>query len=179
MMNLAHMIKLDHHMTHYKTFVILLLIVVSTCIGCSTVKKEGVDAYFEIITSNYINPDHENESRPLSISFFYLTDTEKFLQADYFDLYQSDIDPLADSLILQSDVLVLPNTHKLYSEEVPEDVRAIGVIYQFRKLDESQWRAVVDTPETCYLGFYCRSILHSSKIFMSIDELNTKIRLVD
>ncbi|CCK76781.1 conserved hypothetical protein [Oleispira antarctica RB-8] len=166
-------------MKHCITLTSLLLILISTCIGCSTIKKEGVDAQFEIITSDYINPDHKKESRPLNISLFYLTDTEAFLKADYFDLFQSDIDPLAGSLVQQSNVLVLPNSRKLYSEEVPEKVRAIGVIYQFRQLDKSQWRTVVDTPETCFLGLYCRSILHSSKVFISIDELNTKIKLVD
>jgi type VI secretion system protein VasD len=166
-------------MKHYKILTTLLLVLVSICTGCSTVKKEGVDVHFEIITSNYINPDHEEESRPLNISLFYLTDTETFLQADYFDLFQSDLDPLAGSLIQQSNVLVVPNSRKLYSEEVPENVRAIGVIYQFRKLEQSQWRTVVETPETCFLGFNCESILHDSKIFISVDELNTKIKLVD
>ncbi|MBL4797350.1 MAG: type VI secretion system lipoprotein TssJ [Oleispira sp.] len=166
-------------MKHYKILTTLLLVLVSICTGCSTIKKEGVDAHFEIITSDYINPDHEKESRPLNISLFYLTDTEAFLQADYFDLFQSDLDPLAGSLIQQSNVLVVPNSRKLYSEEIPENVRAIGVIYQFRKLDKSQWRTVVETPETCFLGFNCESILHDSKIFISVDELNTKIKLVD
>ena len=166
-------------MKHYKTLAGLVLILIATCTGCSTVKKEGVDVHFEIITSDYINPDHKEESRPLNISLFYLKDTETFFQADYFDLFQSDIDPLAGSLIQQSNVLVLPNSRKLYSEEIPENVRAIGIIYQFRKLDKSQWRAVVDTPETCFLGLNCKSILHSSKIFISIDELNTKTKLVD
>ncbi|MGK0249183.1 MAG: type VI secretion system protein VasD [Oleispira sp.] len=166
-------------MKYYKNLILLLLVLVSSCIGCTTIKKEGVDAHFEIITSDYINPDHQKESRPLNISLFYLTDTEKFLQADYFDLFQSEIDSLAGSLIQQSNVLVLPNNRKLYSEEIPENVRAIGVIYQFRKLDKSQWRSVIDTPETCFLGFNCKSILHGSKVFISIDELNTKITLVD
>jgi type VI secretion system protein VasD len=166
-------------MKHYKTLTTFLLIIVSTCIGCTTVKKEGVDAHFEIITSDFINPDDKKESRPLNISLFYLTDTETFLKADYFDLFQSDMNPLAGSLVQKSNVLVVPNSRKLYSEEVPENVRAIGVIYQFRKLDKSQWRAVIDTPETCFLGFNCESILHDSKIFISVDELNTKIKLVD
>ncbi|PHR90059.1 MAG: type VI secretion system lipoprotein TssJ [Blastopirellula sp.] len=166
-------------MKHYKILTTLLLVLVSICTGCSTIKKEGVDAHFEIITSDYINPDHEKESRPLNISLFYLTDTEAFLQADYFDLFQSDLDPLAGSLIQQSNVLVVPNSRKLYSEEIPENVRAIGVIYQFRQLEKSQWRTVVETPETCFLGFNCESILHGSSIFISVDELNTKIKLVD
>jgi type VI secretion system protein VasD len=166
-------------MKHYKKLTLSLLILVSTCIGCSTIKKDGVDAHFEIITSDYINPDHQQESRPLNISLFYLTDTETFLKADYFDLFQSDENPLAGSLTHKSNVLVLPNSRKLYSEEIPENVRAIGVIYQFRKLEKSQWRSVIDTPETCFLGFNCKSILHSSKVFISIDDLNTKIKLVD
>ena len=166
-------------MNNFATLASILLMIISTCVGCTTIKKEGVDARFEIITSDYINPDHKKESRPLNISLFYLTDTETFLQADYFDLFQADIDPLAGSLMQQSNVLVLPNSHKSYSEEVPENVRAIGVIYQFRNLEKSQWRAVVETPETCFLGFYCWSILHNSKIFISIDELNTKTKLVD
>lgn len=166
-------------MKQYIALISLLLVFISTTTGCTTIKKEGVDAHFEIITSNYINPDDDEESRPLNISLFYLKDTESFLKADYFDLFQSDSNPIAGSLIQQSNVLVVPNSRKLYSEEVPENVRAIGVIYQFRKLDKSQWRAVVDTPETCFLGFYCSSILHNSEIFISIDELNTKIKLVD
>jgi len=163
----------------YKTLTSLMLIALSTCIGCTTVKKEGVDANFEIITSDFINPDDKTESRPLNISLFYLTDTEKFLQADYFDLFQSDINPLAETLIHQSNVVVIPNSSKKYVEEVPKDVRAVGIIYQFRQLDKSQWRAVVDTPETCFLGFNCKSVLNSSKIFISVDELNTKTKLVD
>lgn len=163
----------------YKTIVTLMFIALSTCIGCSTVKKEGVDANFEIITSDFINPDDKKESRPLNISLFYLTDTENFLQADYFDLFQSDKNPLAETLIHQSNVLVVPNSRKEHVEEIPKDVRAVGVIYQFRQLDKSQWRAVIDTPETCFLGFNCKSVLNSSRIFISIDELNTKIKLVD
>ena len=75
--------------------------------------------------------------------------------------------------------MVIPNSSKKYVEEVPKDVRAVGIIYQFRQLDKSQWRAVVDTPETCFLGFNCKSVLNSSKIFISVDELNTKTKLVD
>jgi type VI secretion system protein VasD len=166
-------------MKKYNVSTAVLLILVSLCTGCSTVKKEGIDAQFEIITSDYINPDKAQESRPLNIAIFYLTDTEEFLAADYFDLFQSDINPLATSLVQKSNVLVLPNSHKSYKEEIPKDVRAIGVIYQFRELEKSHWRAVVDTPETCFLGFNCKSILHSSQIFISVDELNTKIKLVD
>ena len=55
----------------HKTIATLMLIALSTCIGCSTVKKEGVDANFEIITSDFINPDHNKESRPLNISLFF------------------------------------------------------------------------------------------------------------
>lgn len=156
-----------------------LLILLSSCIGCSTIKKEGVDANFEIITSDFINPDDQTESRPLNISFFYLKDTEEFLNADYFDLFQADSTPLTSSLIQQSNILVLPNSRKLYSEEVPKDVRAIGIVYQFRKLGQAQWQAIIHTPETCFFGFNCGSILRNSKIFISIDELNTKTKLVD
>ena len=94
-------------------------------------------------------------------------------------MFHTEDDPLAGSLLQKSNVLVLPNARKLYHEEVPENVRAIGVIYQFRKLEESQWRAVIETPEKCFFGYICRSILHSSNLFISIDELNTKIKLVD
>lgn len=166
-------------MTQYKASTAFIFILTFLLIGCSTVKKEGVDAQFEIITSDYINPDKALESRPLNIAIFYLTDTEEFLAADYFDLFQSDINPLATSLVQKSNILVLPNNHKSYKEEIPKDVRSIGVIYQFRELEQSQWRAVIDTPETCFLGFNCKSILHSSQIYISVDELNTKIKLVD
>jgi type VI secretion system protein VasD len=166
-------------MKQYQTFTTLLLLILSSCIGCTTVKKQGVDAHFEIITSDYINPDNQAESRPLNISLYYLTDTEAFLKADYFDLFQTEIDPLAGSLLQKSNILALPNERKLYTEEVPENVRAIGVIYQFRNLADSQWRAVIDTPETCFIGYNCKSILHHSKVFISIDELNAKIKLVD
>lgn len=166
-------------MNRYSITTVMLIILTSLCASCSTVKKEGIDAQFEIITSDYINPDSAKESRPLNIAIYYLTDTEEFLAADYFDLFQSDNNPLATSLVQKSSVLVLPNSHKSYKEEIPKNVRAIGVIYQFRELEQSHWRAVVDTPKTCFLGFNCKSILHSSHIFISVDELNTKIKLVD
>jgi len=163
----------------YSKFLMIAFTLLFSCVGCSTLKKDGVDAHFEIITSNFINPDHNNESRPLNVTLYYLSETEEFLKADYFDLFHTEDDPLAGSLLQKSNVLVLPNARKLYHEEVPENVRAIGVIYQFRKLEESQWRAVIETPEKCFFGYICRSILHSSNLFISIDELNTKIKLVD
>lgn len=165
--------------TYYLKLMSVALVLLLSCAGCSTLKKDGVDAHFEIITSDFINPDHNNESRPLNITLYYLSDTEQFLKADYFDLFHTEVDPLAGSLLQKSNILVLPNNRKLYHEEVPENVRAIGVIYQFRKLEESQWRAVIETPEKCYFGYICRSILHSSNLFISVDELNTKIKLVD
>ena len=157
-------------------FAILIMMLTS---GCSIIKKQGVDAHFEIITSDYINPDDNNESRPLNITLFYLTDSSKFFLADYFDLFQAEENPLAETLIHKSNILVLPNSHKKYTEEVPENVRAIGIIYQFRKLEKSQWLALVPTPETCFFGFNCKSILHDSNIFISVDELDTKTKLVD
>jgi type VI secretion system protein VasD len=180
MMNSILTINLDYRkMNRYRALTTLLILIVSSCIGCTTIKKQGVDANFEIITSDYINPDNNKESRPLNISLYYLADSEEFLKADYFDLFQTEADPLSGSLLQKSNILVLPNKHQVHSEEVPENVRAIGVIFQFRNLNKSQWRAVIDTPETCLLGYNCKSILHNSKIFISIDELNTKIKLVD
>lgn len=157
-------------------FTIVVMILTS---GCSIIKKQGVDAHFEIITSDYINPDDNNESRPLNITLFYLTDSSNFLTVDYFDLFQSEEDPLAGNIFHKSNILVLPNSHKKYMEEIPEGVRAIGIAYQFRKLEKSQWQALIPTPETCFFGFNCKSILHNSKIFISVDEINTKTKLVD
>jgi type VI secretion system protein VasD len=147
--------------------------------GCTIVKKPGVDARFDIITSDYINPDDYGESRPLNITLFYLTDSSEFLKADYYDLFQAEKNPLAGTLISKSNVLVLPNDHKIHTEEVSKQVGAIGVAYQFRQLEESQWLALIPTPETCFFGINCKSILHNSKIFISIDELDTKTKLVD
>jgi len=159
--------------------ILLAVAILGLSSGCSIIKKQGVDAHIEIISSDFINPDHNNESRPLNITLFYLTDSGKFLLSEYFDLFKSEGNPLENTLIHKSNILLLPNNHQFHTEEIPEDIRAIGVVYQFRQLEKSQWLALVPTPKTCFFGLNCKSILHNSKIFISVDELDTKIKLVD
>ena len=166
------------HNSHSKSFTLIVIILLCFS-GCSIIKKQGVDAHIEIITSDFINPDDQNESRPLNIALFYLTDASEFIAADYYDLFESENAALPGTLIHESNILVLPNSHTKYTEEVPENVRAIGLVYQFRQLEKAQWLALVPTPETCFFGLNCKSILHNSKIFISVDELDTKTKLVD
>jgi type VI secretion system protein VasD len=164
-------------LTHTIYFVSTLFIISSS--GCSIIKNQGVDAHIDIITSDYINPDHNNESRPLNITLFYLTDESDFLHTEYYDLFQTEQTPLAATLIHKTNILVLPSQHKTYREAIPENVRAIGIVYQFRQLEQSKWLALVPTPESCFFGLNCRSILHNSNIFISIDELDTKTKVID
>ena len=123
----------------------LLMILLAACAGGppKEVVLEG-----DLIAAADINPNREGRPSPVTVVIFLLKSPDAFMSLDFFNLYNADSGALAGDQISRIDIQAQPGqVLPLLSEFDPETTH-IGILAAFRDIDNADWRAVVELPET-------------------------------
>lgn len=125
--------------TLYKTLLILSTALVFN--GCT---NSPTNLDLVITSSSHLNPDIKNVSSPLMLTFYELESAENFLKYDYWTLMEDAGVNLNRDLISQSKQILVPLQKQTYKITFDKDAKFLGVVGQFRNIDNnSSWKYVI------------------------------------
>lgn len=158
-------------------YVLTLIGTLSFLSACSSNKTQDLEIEGYVNSGSTINPDINDEARPINLTLYYLADPEAFDTAGFFDLFSNAEKILGDNLLKVTKLQAQPGQKQTLDLEAPQDTKAVGVVAAFRDVDESQWGAYMLTPDKCFIR--CKPGLKGESIVIDIKRLSVNIDFSD
>ena len=92
------------------------------------------------------NPDGAGRPSPVVVRVYELSTSNSFETGDFFQLFEQPEATLGADLRGTADIVVPPGGRQSLSREVSDDTRYIGVLANFRDIDQARWRDGVIIP---------------------------------
>lgn len=123
----------------------LLLLVLLTAACGSTKPPPPTRITTTLSASEQINPNALSQPSPVVVRVYELKNLDQFTAADFFTLYDSDQQALAQSLVARRELSVKPGeTVKIEGNASgSEATKFVGVFAAYREGQASTWRASV------------------------------------
>ena len=125
--------------------------------GCAStaagVTKGILDKVFEpgpttiaanLVAAADLNPDFRGRPSPLVTRFYELKSLSVFNSRDFFTLFEQDVALLGDELLVRDEYRFQPGEEKQVSRELQPDTRFIGVIGDYRDIENATWRKSIE-----------------------------------
>lgn len=109
--------------------------------------------HLELVVSsdNDLNPDVNNVSSPLMLTFYELESAENFIKYDYWTLMEESGKNLNRDLISQVKHIIIPHQKQTYKIVFNNDSRFLGVVGQFRNIqNKDKWKYVINLEKDTY-----------------------------
>jgi type VI secretion system protein VasD len=104
-----------------------------------------------INSSNDLNPDVNNVSSPLMLTFYELESAENFIKYDYWTMMEESGKNLSRDLVSQAKHVIVPQQKQTYKIQFDKDTKFLGVVGQFRDIqNKSNWKYVIDLEKEKY-----------------------------
>lgn len=90
-----------------------------------------------------INPDINGRSSPLDVHVYQLIDSKKFMQVNFFDLYNDAKLALGEDLLEERRLEIKPNQE--VKIDFPDNLKSkdLGFLFAYHDLEGAKWREVV------------------------------------
>jgi len=116
--------------------------------GCST---KPTHLELDIKSSQDLNPDLNNVSSPLMLTFYELESAEKFLKYDYWTISEHSGKNLEKDLISQAKHVIVPEQKQNYKIVFDDRTKFLGVVAKFRNIkNDSKWKQVINLEQDKY-----------------------------
>ena len=125
---------------------VVLTVCISACAGGPKAPKEAKLAT-EVVAAADLNPNRRDTPQPVKLHVYYLKQDEAFVQATFSELVGADAASIAADLVRRIETLVGPGETQTLDSTFDEQVRFIGVVAEFTRIDSAKWRSVVMVPE--------------------------------
>jgi type VI secretion system protein VasD len=126
----------------------ILIIMMFIISGCSS-KPTHLELVIQ--SSKDLNPDLDNVSSPLMLTFYELDSAEKFIKYDFWKLLDKSGKKLGDDLISQSKQVITPQQEQVYKIVFDKRTRFLGVIGKFRNIEnKAAWKYVINLEKEKY-----------------------------
>ncbi|WP_148715787.1 type VI secretion system lipoprotein TssJ [Chitinolyticbacter meiyuanensis] len=123
--------------------------------GCaSTARSAAIPYQVDIAAAKNVNPDARRRPSPIVVKVFELRAAAAFESSDFFSLQEKPESALGAELIAVERVILRPGETKSIARPGNLDARAIGIVAEYRALESSHWRQVVELPQPKQLNLY-------------------------
>lgn len=92
----------------------------------------------------HLNSNNKQESFPVVVTFYQLTELTKFESANYFSLLDAAETVLSPSLIQKHEIEIRPNQQLIQKISLAPGCKYIGVFAAFRDVEKSHWKETID-----------------------------------
>ena len=92
------------------------------------------------------NPDNAGRPSPVVVRVYELAASSSFQDGDFFQLFEQPEATLGADLRGTSDIVVAPGGRETLSRELSPDTRYLGILANFRDIDQALWRDSVIVP---------------------------------
>lgn len=132
--------------------VILLCLILAGC--AATASRLPVPYVIELHAKPDVNPGANGEAAPIQLTVYELKSISKFQSTGYFDLQDDAQAALGDELLGVSRVILTPGELQVIARPGDVSATALGIVAGYRELDSSQWRMLVELPESRRTNIY-------------------------
>ncbi|MGP2658164.1 type VI secretion system lipoprotein TssJ [Malaciobacter sp. WC5094] len=130
-------------------FILKTVITVIIAIGLVGCSSKPTHLELVVNSTNDLNPDINNVSSPLMLTFYELESAENFMKYDYWTLMQESGKNLNRDLISQSKHVITPHQKQTYKIVFNDNAKFLGVVGQFRNI-KNKWKYVINLEEDTY-----------------------------
>jgi type VI secretion system protein VasD len=121
------------------SFLACLLVLLGACKGEN--KMEYISIQFNAAAS--LNVDALGDSSPLDIRVYQMTDSQSFIEADFFSLYSYPEQLLEDRLLSQGRLEVRPQQKVTFEISLDPKAEYIGIVCAYRHLKKIKWKEFI------------------------------------
>jgi type VI secretion system protein VasD len=126
---------------------LLLSSVLAACAGpAPPPPPDPTIAAVTVNAAGYVNPNPDGQSSPVLVRVYFLKSPTAFLEADFFQLLDSDEATLAGDLSAREEFALAPGASRSITREIKDDGRFVGVLAAFREIDGALWRVTTEVP---------------------------------
>lgn len=167
----------------YKRLIQALLIILFTFMSssCSLFKEPLSEDKFDLgltenvkikfVTTTNVNPNEEGVPSPIRIVIYQLVHAEKFNYADFFTLSNGTDPKLGAEVKKYYDTILMPGDQKTLNVNIEKETRALGIVAEYRDIDEANWKRIYILPERPRRNWYWKFLPHSS-VYLERIEVN-------
>jgi len=118
--------------------------------ACTTVNNKvgealslDTDLKLQISAGRAINPDEKDQASPVFIRLYELNSVKAFEMADFIDIYESDTEILADTLVAKQELKrVVPGTQRIERFVLSKGTRYVGLFAEFYRYKDARAKVV-------------------------------------
>jgi type VI secretion system protein VasD len=99
-----------------------------------------------LVASEDVNPNVRGEPSPVFVRLYELKAEAAFVNAGFFQLYNTDTAVLGADLQDRRDYVVRPGETMAVNKILDSETRFLGVVAAYQDIDQATWRAVVPVP---------------------------------
>jgi type VI secretion system protein VasD len=127
--------------TAFLPALLLLALVVPALMACVTPPPPPPTRVQMVVeASPDANPDQAGRPSPTVVRVYELTGPSSFQEGDFFQLFEQPEATLGSDLRDSSDIVVAPGGRETLARELSPDTRYIGILANFRDIDQARWR---------------------------------------
>lgn len=123
--------------------------------GCAATEHAAAIPYS--ITFNVagdVNPDASRRPTPIVLKVYQLKTSSAFDGADFFSLQSKPDSVLGSELLGVDRVILRPGESRTLHYSGSADAHAIGVVAEYRQIEQSRWKLTIPLPPPKQLNFY-------------------------
>src|SRR5690606_17951941 len=119
-----------------------------------TASRVAVPYAVQLEATDSVNPGVGGQASPIAVTLYELKSGSKFQSTSYFSLQDDAQAALGEDLLAVKRIMLKPGESKVLTQ--PGDVKAtaLGIVAGYRELDVSQWRMLVELPESRSTNIY-------------------------
>ncbi|MDN3610128.1 type VI secretion system lipoprotein TssJ [Vibrio ostreicida] len=117
-------------------------------VGCSSDPVPVVTQYSLAIKSDKsVNPSESNDSNPVVVRLYQLTDAQMFKQQPFIELYDNDVQLLSANMISKQILpVIIPGSDQTMTLDINKQTQYVAVFVEFIKYQKSSPKAVSMLP---------------------------------
>lgn len=96
-----------------------------------------------IQASDQVNPNEAGEPSPVSLTMYELSNDAQFLAADFFALYEQDVQTLGGQLIRKRDYQLRPGEKVSFTTDMRNTTTHLAFLAGYRQIENADWRSVL------------------------------------
>ncbi|GLQ31845.1 type VI secretion system lipoprotein TssJ [Litoribrevibacter albus] len=130
----------------------LLTFFTAGCQSIYSVFPPSTDFHFKV--SNTLNPDMDGRPSPVVVKVYELASRTRFINQDFFVLYDSPESVLGVDLLKTEELEFQPGDRLEFKMSLSPAAQYVAMVVAYRDIEKARWKAIVEVDPTDYENLY-------------------------
>lgn len=132
----------------------IAIVMLAAVAGCASGPPKPTKARMIVTAQADVNPDATGRPSPVVLRVYQLQQDAKFVDADFFALFDNEQQVLGSDLLARDEITLAPGERKEVQVEVKGEAKFLGAVAAFRDIRNSQWRVIQPAPKKGLLDVF-------------------------